>query len=401
MRKSWLITCFVNFFLAASMGALLRYVYLHPIAVNYAFLLHGHSHTAMLGWVYLLLYAFIFHYFIPKTPALAIKYNRLFWITELSIVGMVISFPLQGYAVFSIFFSTLHTLCAYYFCYSAWKDQEIQRPMVKRLLATALFFMLFSTVGVWCLGPIIAILGKSSAWYQVAIQFFIHFQFNGWFLFAILALLFKHIENGEVPLNGRLFNWFYYSFLMATFFTFAMPVSWYISLPMLQHINQVGVIFQLISIIFFMKLLLPGFTRFIKSRQPLAKLLYQLSLFMLLLKVGIQLLTIFPEIARLPTAIRNFAIGFIHLSMLGLVTGFLFAFCTELRYFKVNASATKIGLLLFGLGFVLTELLLFVQGAFFYLGIRMIPSYYSLLFSASLGLPLGLLILISRLSYKN
>lgn len=402
MRKSWLVTCLINFCFAASMGTLLRYVYIHPVAVNYAYVLHGHSHTAMLGWVYLMLYSFIFHYFIPKRTALKQKYNRLFWVTELSIVGMLISFPLQGYALLSLFFSTSHIFCSYYFCYSVWRDKEIQHPIARRMLCTALLFMLFSTIGVWCLGPIMAMGGKSSAIYQVAIQFFIHFQFNGWFVFGILALLFQRMGGGiGILCNRQVFNWFYYSFIIATLLTFALPVSWYIPLPILQRINQVGLLMQLISAVAFFKLIVPLFKGFMKSLQPFTRFLYQLGFFVLLLKTGMQSMTFFPEIALLPHSIRNFTIGFVHLSMLGLVTGFLMAFSSELKYFYIQANTTKLGLSLFGICFVITELLLFIQGAFFYWGVAMIPGYYSLLFSISLGLPLGLLLMIVSISYKK
>ena len=51
-------------------------------------------------------------------------YNRLFWVTQLAVVGMMIDFPAQGYAFVSILFSTLHIFCSYYFCYLIWKDAK-------------------------------------------------------------------------------------------------------------------------------------------------------------------------------------------------------------------------------------------------------------------------------------
>jgi len=67
MKKSWLLCTFTNFFIAALMGLLLRWMYVAPIAgLNFQFLMHGHSHVAMLGWVYLMLYCLIFYFFVPK-----------------------------------------------------------------------------------------------------------------------------------------------------------------------------------------------------------------------------------------------------------------------------------------------------------------------------------------------
>ena len=43
------------------------------------------------------------------------KYLVLFWCTQITILGMLVSFPITGYALFSIIFSTLFLLCSYWF----------------------------------------------------------------------------------------------------------------------------------------------------------------------------------------------------------------------------------------------------------------------------------------------
>ncbi|MCB0446175.1 MAG: hypothetical protein KDD03_01425, partial [Gelidibacter sp.] len=175
MQKKFILVCLLNFLVAASMGLVLRYVFIQPLSLNFRFLTHGHSHVAMLGWVYLMLYLLIVHHFIPDKKPI---YNRLFWITQLAVVGMMISFPLQGYAAISISFSTLHIFCSYYFVRLVWQHHKTTSLPARYLLKACLLFMLLSTIGVWCLGPAVATLGQTSAFYQIAIQFFLHFQFN-------------------------------------------------------------------------------------------------------------------------------------------------------------------------------------------------------------------------------
>jgi len=188
MQRKLVLICLINFFVAALLGLLLRYYFIDSIALNYRFLTHAHSHIAMLGWVYLMLFTLIVHYFIPdKKPV----YNRLFWLTEFAVIGMMLSFPFQGYAAVSITFSTLHIFCSYYFVYLIWKHHKISNLPSRYMLKASLLFMLLSTIGVWFLGPAVATLGKASAFYQIAIQFFLHFQFNGWFLLAVLAVFFQ------------------------------------------------------------------------------------------------------------------------------------------------------------------------------------------------------------------
>jgi hypothetical protein len=96
----------------------------------------------MLGWVYLMLYTLFVHYFIPDKKPI---HNRLFWVTEFAVIGMLVSFPFQGYGAISISFSTLHILCSYYFVYLIWRHHKIKSKATTLLLKASLLFMLLST----------------------------------------------------------------------------------------------------------------------------------------------------------------------------------------------------------------------------------------------------------------
>ena len=143
MQKNLVITCLLNFFIAATLGLLLRYAFVGNLGFNYRFLTHAHSHIAMLGWVYLMLYTCIVHYFVPNGQNKTF-YNRLFWITQIAVIGMLFSFPFQGYAAISITFSTLHILCSYVFVFKLWKDMRIDNPFVKQMVKWALSFMVLT-----------------------------------------------------------------------------------------------------------------------------------------------------------------------------------------------------------------------------------------------------------------
>lgn len=399
MKKSWLLCTFANFFIASLMGLLLRWIYVAPIeGVNFQFLMHGHSHVAMLGWVYLMLYCLIFHFFVPKETQEEPIYNRLFWVTELAVVGMMIDFPAQGYAFVSILFSTLHIFCSYYFCHLVWKDAKSATFPEKRMLRTSLFFMVFSTLGVWCLGPAVGLLGKASAFYQIAIQFFLHFQFNGWFLFAVLALFFKQ---AKLNIDEKKFNVFYNLFVIGTVLTLALPVSWSLSNPIFYWINAVGVVIQLLSAMVFIQLIRPQFKTFFSSLSTLEKTVYRFAFFSLALKVIIQLVVLIPELAQVSHQIRNFVIGYIHLTMLGIITGFLFGFAFQNNFISSKNSIQKWGTILFLVGFVATEILLFLQGIWLFLNNGSFPNYYLNLFLTSIFLPVGLLMLTIGISFKN
>ena len=129
--------------------------------------------------------------------------------------------------------------------------------------------------------------------------------------------------------------------------------------------------------------------------------MYSFALFCFILKVAFQLLSILPEFSQVVYTHRNFVIGFIHLLMLGTISGFLFSFI--LKSELVTYSKTLYyGVYSFLLGFALTELLLLVQGCMFYFGSGMLSNYYILLFLFSILLPLGIgFILFNIIKHKN
>ncbi|MFO8147420.1 MAG: hypothetical protein ACQEWG_14170 [Bacteroidota bacterium] len=399
MQKSWILTALINFLIAALLGLLLRYQYVNTLDINFRFLTHAHSHVAMLGWIYLMLYSLITYYFVPEKKQV---YTRLFWITQFAVTGMLLSFPFQGYAAISISFSTLHIFCSYYFVKLLWKDLQIEELSERLLVKTALLFMLISTIGVWSLGPAVATLGNQSAFYNIAIQFFLHFQFNGWFLFAVLAVLFKIFSLSGIKINEKDFKLFFRLLLAATILTFALPISWYVSHPVFIWINSFGILLQLVAAIIFIRLIKSQWSLFWSKTSGLAKLMFSFAFICLALKTGMQSTSLLPEVAELSSQIRNFVIGFIHLLMLGVISGFLLAYLFESKLVNLKSTWIKYGTGSFLLGFITTEILLFIQGGKFYYGSGLIPNYYTALFAFSGFLVIGILfIAVSVLRTPN
>ncbi|WET03627.1 hypothetical protein P0R33_04665 [Flavobacterium sp. YJ01] len=398
-QKAWILSCFFNFLIACVFGLLMRFMYLFPIDfLNYSYLLHAHSHVAMLGWVYMIVYVLVVHFFIPKEKRKKPIYNRLFWLTEFSVIGMMIAFPIQGYALFSIIFSTMHILLSYVFCRLVWKHCSKDKSPSQRLLLVSILFMILSTCGVWCLGPAVSTLGKQSAFYQIAIQFFLHFQFNGWFIFAILALFLKQFQN---KIDEVKFKKFYFLMIISTLLTLTFPIRWFVENVILSYINIFGVLIQLLAFVYFFRMLKPQINHFKSSLHQTTKIVYGLALCSLFLKVGIQLLTIFPNLAEVSHQIRNFVIGFIHLTTLGIISGFLFGILLQNKMLSADSKTLKIGMKCFILGYISTEILLFLQGWFLFFGEESIPGYFQSILIFSILLVLGLiLIMLSRINLK-
>jgi hypothetical protein len=398
MNPRWFKTALINLLLAASMGTLLRFAFVEEVAwMKYKNILHAHSHVAMLGWVYLALYNLLLHAFLPPATLERPLYRRLFWLTQLSVAGMFVSFPIQGYAGFSIAFSTLHVLVSYVFVWQFWRDlnRGDEKAAFSALLAkTALAFMVVSTISLWLLGPIIMTDLKRTALYYMCVQFFLHFQFNGWFLLGVLALFFKRFEGHGIHFNRNSQRLFYGLVMVSTLSTYALAVAWSNPKPIVFWVNSIGVLVQLAAIIVLVALYRPHARQISALLAPWEKGLFAMAAVGLLLKVAVQTAVAIPQIATIAYTIRNYVIGFIHLVLLGVISSFILALAIEKGVIPVRRSLARAGIVFFVAGFLLSELLLFLQGTLLWAQIGFMPRYYELLFGASLLIPIGIILLL-------
>ena len=140
MHKLWFNIALFNFFIAACIGVLLRYSFITPSSwFKFPYWLHAHSHVASLGWVYLALFALLIYAFLPEKTQKKPIYKRLFIFIQVSVVGMLITFPIQGYAAWSIVFSSLHILLSYAFIWRFWKDLSAKKSIALSFIRAALF----------------------------------------------------------------------------------------------------------------------------------------------------------------------------------------------------------------------------------------------------------------------
>jgi len=193
--------------------------------------------------------------------------------------------------------------------------------------------------------------------------------------------------------DSKQFRLFFKFLISSTILTLALPIQWFAPHKLLVYANGFGVLLQLASLYFFLKLIKPKFPMVVKQQTKLVIYLYSFSILCLILKNGIQLCSLFPEFSQVVYMHRNFVIGFIHLLMLGVISGFLLAFVLQIGSVKQTIDL-YIGIFSFIIGFALTEILLLIQGIKFYNGSGMLTNYYLLLFIFSILLPLGLAFLL-------
>jgi len=389
-RLSWWNLAVFWFLVAGFLGCVMRYAFVKelPFDIAYKNIQHAHSHVAMMGWLYSALYVLIVALFQLNRKV----YRPLFWWTQFSVLGMLVFFPLQGYGPLSIVFSTLHIFLSYYFVWQVVKDLRASKQelmLSKVLLYTALFFLFLSTLGTWGLGVIMNTSLRGSAWYYGAIQFFLHFQFNGWFVFAALALFFRFAEERGISIALSQAKMFYWTLVVSCLLSFALAVSWSTPDLYLFLINSVGVVIQILALYYLFHLVQPLIAGNKMGVQLWNRNLLVFAFLCLSLKIGLQSLVAFPELAKASYLIRNFVIGFIHLLMLGSISTFAMGMMGEL-----GLQWTKLGrwgYYLFVVGFLGTESLLFLQGLMLWQEFGFLPSYYMWIFIGSVILWLGII----------
>ncbi len=379
--------------MAAVMGALMRFAFVEELRwMDYRYMMHAHSHVAMLGWIYLAIYALLIHYFLPAEKQRASYYNKLFWLTELSVLGMAVAFPLQGYAGFSIAFSGLHIVASYFFMWRFLQDAKgpNQGRYSFRFVQLALWFMVLSTLAIWLM-PVLMVTGRAgSAVYYAAVQFYLHFQFNGWVIFAILGLFFKMTEFHRLTISGKNANRFLYFMVASCLLTYVLAVTWSTPLPVLFWINSAGVALQMVALIYFF-LIYHEIRTFLEGHfMGWVRHLFLLALISFFIKIIIQTAVIVPQIGVVAYTIRNFVLGFIHLLLLGMASCFLLGFAAHENLIFLASKTARAGLTILLAGIVLSEFILFGQGMLIWGELGFLPVYYNLIFWVSVLMPVGL-----------
>ncbi|HRH70335.1 MAG TPA: hypothetical protein PLB89_12585 [Flavobacteriales bacterium] len=390
--RRWFAIALLNLAIAAIIGCVLRSIYIVEIPyVNFKPLQQAHSHVAMLGWIFLALMVFLLED--ADRDAAQRRHRTLFFWAQVAVVGMLLSFPVQGYGVVSIAFTTLHLLVSYGLAAFAWKGTSRWAPAgSRRLLRIAIGMQVLSTVGVWAMAPILTSGLFGSELYYWSIQFFLHFQFNGWFWFAALALWTRWAETHGAP---QLLDPFTIRlWLVSAVLTFALAIAWSERHWPIIAINSLGVLLQLWAGWRTAKAIRHT-QRMLFAKAPLwAWRCVTYALIFMALKVLIQTVVAVPPVAVIALTIRNYVIGFIHLNMLGAISMMLFAMALLRGWFGSTNLLVRIGLSLFTGGVLLSEAALFLQGTLFWAGQGMIPGYHWIQLLTSVPIPVGVVLLL-------
>ncbi len=397
--SGWFQIALVNFLVAATIGVLLRFAFVAEIpGFHFRKFMYAHSHVAMLGWLFQGFFAVLLpKLFVSRIPN---GIQRLFWLSQFMVLGMAIAFPIVGYTSWAILFAAGHVVVSYGFVYVIWKALGVRRYdflLGVLFIRTALILMVISTLSLLAIGPIMASGLRDHEIFYWAVQWFLHFQFNGWFLFMALGLWFVQMESDGISLSVTRVRTFFWWLLGSTPLTFALAIAWSNPNRFVFAVNSFGILVQTIALILFVRFLILDKIQ-LKDWTGWSKRLLVIALVSFLGKLCIQGLVILPAVAEMAYTLRNYVIGFIHLITLGSLTMLMLSLAIRNQMISFRNAIAPAGLIILVFGFLGSEFLLFLQGTMFWLSFGFMPWYHEMLFVISIGLPVGISLFLFGIS---
>jgi len=394
INLNWSRISLTFFFVIALFGSIMRLVPFSDIFINYQHLLHSHSHVAFQGWIYTALFLLITKLYLTEELILKGKYKLQFTLTIAIVIGLMVAFIFKGYALFSILFSSLFQLLNYWFTYRFFKDVKKSEKAKKhkfslQFIKVGMFMMVLSTMGPWAVGIISAKGLAGTEYFNAALYFFLHFQYNGWFTFAILGLFFWLLEHYQIKIKQKEARLSLILFTASIIPAYALSIIGMSFRNYFIGIGYLAAIVQLIALFYIIISLIPSLKKIQDVFNSWSFLLLKFVAISFILKTILQFISILPFIEKLAFGNRFLIIDFIHLIMIGVLSFFILAIFFQQAFLKWDTVVIKTGILILILGFITSEFILMALGF-------SIPIYNGLFFLliSSAAMAIGVLIIL-------
>jgi len=391
----WIRVVTINLCVVAFFGTVMRY------KIGFAFphfeqkyLQEAHSHFAFSGWITQTIFILIIRLFQNNLPTIKDKvYQGLLIANLVSAYGMLISFAIQGYGPVSIVFASASLIVGYIFSYFAFRDAmrlDASHPS-KNWIKAAIVFGILSTAGTIVLSRMMVTHQYDQATYLGSIFFYLHFQYNGWFMLACFGIWLDGIKTVLLKENNT--RKAFWAFFLAGIPAYFLSTLW-AHLPVwLYSFVVIAALLQVLGWWWIIRTMNANKT-FISGLFPklVSWLLIIVSL-ALTLKLLLQLASTIPVVSKLAFGFRPIVIAYLHLVLLLIISVFLLTFLFGTGLIRPS-RASRTALLIFVTGVILNEIVLATQGiaAFSY---TVIPGANQALFGIALILLTGACLLAS------
>ena len=362
---TWIQIAFINFCVVALAGITMRFKINFALPwVNQKHLLYAHSNFAFTGWVTIILMVLMINYLLRLNLNTGYKkYIAILIISCFAAYGMFVSFIVQGYGYFSISFSILSIIVSYFFIVCFWRDlnRVKDKSFATQWFKAALVLMAIANFGEITLAYLMVNFSTVQDYYFAALYFFLHFQYNGWFLFVCFGLMFSYLYQKDflhsVAINKHLF------LIMAITVgpTYLLSILW-LKLPRSLHLlANISGILQLLVLFYFIRLF-PALKKNIPRKiTKTTRYLWGMAAVAFIFKIVLQTFSIIPFFSNYAFGFRPIVIGYLHLSFLAIISFFIIGYINQVLNEK-NRQVSKIGVSLFVTGVLVQEITLMLQG---------------------------------------
>lgn len=366
MPKKLIHYTFITFLLTALTGVWMRlFVFTNQVHIlDYDNILHAHSHVAILGWMFLAVFIIFlvlsWDTITQKKQAIALG-TTAFFVTSI----MFIAFLFQGYAIYSIIFSTIHIFVEYWmilFIFLHMKKSQTIPKVARYFMTGGLITLFISSIGPFALGALAASGLRESALFEMAIYFYLHFQYNGWLYLMLVGLFVYLLQKRGIKLQGNLLMISFWTYFIALFPGFFLSVLWYDFGVIGQALAIIGALGQLIGVVIFCYALWQRRGTWKDTFSKITWITFILTIGLLIIKTIMELGLLFPDLAAIVYDTRAVVIGYLHLTLLGFLTFFILLLFQLLGVIDTSKPIMQYGMLIFLVGFFLNEGVLFISG---------------------------------------
>jgi hypothetical protein len=217
-----------NLVIVAVLGVLMRY----KIAFSFPFLeqkylQESHSHFAFYGWITSCIYILIVRYLQKILPDIKPKkYQILIFVNLIASFGMLGSFMYAGYFWLSVVFSSVALFTSFFWCYFLVKDLKGVKESSKKWFLAGFFFALISSLGIFALSYMMLAKRFSQDVYLASQYFYLHFQYNGFFIFSCIGLLLFSFREIGVKISEKQNKILFGLMFFGCFFGYGLSVLW-------------------------------------------------------------------------------------------------------------------------------------------------------------------------------
>ena len=402
MQKTfWLKFSIFNFFIVAILGVIMRYKILYSFPfLDQKHVQEAHSHFAFYGWITNAIYVLILLYLAKVNSQINLKkYESLIVINLIASFTMLGAFIYGGYFWGSIAASTVALLCSFVFFYFFLKDSKTFQDASKIWILAGLFFAVISSVGVFSLGYFKTSGNMNRDLFLAAEYYYLHFQYNGFFIFSCIGFLIYSLKEVGSPISERDNKIIFWLLFFGCLVGYGLSILW-AKLPM--YVFVLILIASLVQTFGAWKLfqfVKKSWINLVLKWSPMQRFVLLFAGFAFAVKIILQLGSNIPALNQFAFGFRNVVIAYLHLVLLMCIATFIISQILATNFFIMSKNLL-LGFKLLLLGIFLNEFVLGLMGVFSIKYIA-IPYANNLLLYISVLMMISILIMVLNLKVKK